>query len=240
MSADTHLFELLPDYVLDNLSPAERRLVSEHIQNCSICAAELTAYQSLAQQLALAAPEAAPSSDLKHRLMARIPTHSPRQLQLSGWQPWLTFGQRAAPAWGIVSFLLIVILVASNLLLWQRLARLETVTRSDGMRAMPLTSTGLAAGAAGFVIIGADGQNGAFIVDALPTLTPNHQYQLWLLQNEQRTSGAVFSVDEYGYGGGRIRAPQNLFEYSGCDVSIEPMGGSSAPTGEKVLAGPLK
>jgi anti-sigma-K factor RskA len=130
-------------------------------------------------------------------------------------------------------------LAASNLLLWQRLTQLEVITRSGGMRAIPLTSTGFVPGAAGFVIIGADGQNGAFVVDALPTLEPDYQYQLWLLQNEQRTSGAVFSVDENGYGGGRIRAPKNLFEYSGCDVSVEPAGGSSQPTGEKVLAGAL-
>lgn len=240
MAADNHFFEYLPAYALGSLDPAEQLAVSEHLQNCPACTAELAVYQAVTADLALAAPDALPSGDLKRRLLARVqkqPVLPPDQSQSPWWQRWPNFSQRVVLAWGVASFLLILVLMASNFFLWQRLSRLETTGHSGGMRAIPLT--GLASGAAGFVLIGADGQNGAFVVDALPTLEPNHQYQLWLLQNNNRTSGAVFSVDEYGYGGGRIRAPKNLFEYSGCDVSIEPKGGSSEPTGEKVLAGTL-
>jgi anti-sigma factor RsiW len=242
MSADPHVIELLPAYALGSLDEEERRLVFDHLSGCPTCTAELSAYQVLTDQLALAAPEARPSPHLKRRLLARLPVPPPNranQTSLS-WRRYLpNFTRRPALVWGIASFLLILVLLASNLFLWQRVTRLEAL-RSDGMRAIPLSNTGLVPGAAGFVIIGADGQNGAFVVDALPTLEPDRQYQLWLIQNEQRTSGAVFSVDEYGYGGGRIRAPRNLFEYSGCDISIEPAGGSSVLTGERVLGGPLK
>lgn len=242
MSADLHVFELLPAYALGSLDEEERRLVFNHLSGCSTCAAELNAYQALTAQLVLAAPEARPSPDLKRRLLARLPAPPPPRASQTwfSWRRYLpNFAQRPDRVWRVASSLLILILVASNLFLWQRVTRLETL-RSGGMRAIPLSNTGLVPGAAGFVIIGADGQNGAFVVDALPTLEPDRQYQLWLIQNEQRTSGAVFSVDEFGYGGGRIRAPQNLFEYSGCDISIEPTGGSPALTGEKVLAGDLK
>ena len=242
MSADTHVFELLPAYVLGSLDEDERLMVSDHLSGCPVCTAELAGYQTLADQLALATPAALPSPDLKRRLMARLPSpHSTRsnQERLAWWQQRPDFARRAALTWGVISFLLILVLGTSNLLLWQRITRLETVTRT-GMQAIPLISTSLAPGAAGFVIIGADGQNGAFVVDALPTLEPNYEYQLWLLENEEKTSGAVFTVDENGYGGGRIRAPKNLHEYSGCDVSIEPAGGSAWPTGEHVLGGSLK
>lgn len=234
MTADNHFFEYLPAYALGSLDPAEQIAVSEHLRNCPVCTAKLAVYQTVTADLALAAPDALPSADLKHRLLARVQ----KQPSLLPGQPQSPWWQRTVLAWGVASFLLILILIASNILLWQRLTRLEMVGHSGGMRAIPLI--GLAPGAAGFVLIGADGQNGAFVVDALPTLEPDHQYQLWLLHNGYRTSGAVFSVDEYGYGGGRIRAPKNLFEYSGCDVSVEPAGGSSEPTGEKVLAGNLK
>jgi anti-sigma-K factor RskA len=162
------------------------------------------------------------------------------QAHPSWWQRlWTKFGPKLAPAWGIASFLLILILVASNLLLWHRVTQLDSALHSSGMRAIPLVSTGLVSNAAGFVIIGADGKNGAFVVDALPPLEADQQYQLWLIHHEEINSGAVFSVDENGYGGGRIRAPRNLLEYSGCDISIEPAGGSAWPTGYKVLAGAL-
>jgi anti-sigma-K factor RskA len=242
MSADSHVFELLPAYVLGSLDEDEPLLVSEHLSVCPECAAELPAYQALADQLALAAPDALPSPDLKRRLLARLSSapailaDHPRQPE---WRPWPILARRIAPAWAVVSFLLILILAVSNFLLWQRVVQLEAI-RSGGMRAIPLTSMGShAPDGAGFVIIGADGQNGAFVVDALPPLDTERQYQLWLIQSGQSTSGAVFSVDEYGYGGGRIRAPKNLFEYSGCNVSIEPVGGSEWPTGESVLAAPL-
>lgn len=239
-----HVLELLPAYALGSLDEAEHHLVSEHLLRCPVCTAELAAYQALTDQLALAAPEVQPSPQLKRRLLARLPASPspplrPKQRRLSWWRSLPDVARRPILAWGIASSLLILVLLASNLVLWQRVTRLEAL-RSGGMRAIPLINTGVVPGAAGFVLIGADGENGAFVVDALPTLEPDHQYQLWLLQNGQRTSGAVFSVDEFGYGGGRIRAPQNLFEYSGCDISIEPAGGSSAPTGEHVLGGPLK
>jgi anti-sigma-K factor RskA len=243
MSADNHVLELLPAYILDSLDEDERLLVTQHLSVCPDCAAELADYQALADQLALAAPDAVPSPDLKRRLLARLPPSSatlPDNPRQPWWQQWPSSIRRAAPIWGVASFLLILVLVASILLLWQRVVQLEAI-RSSGMRAIPLTGIGsYTSGAAGFVIIGADGLNGAFVVDALPPLDEERQYQLWLIQSGQSTSGAVFSVDEYGYGGGRIRAPKNLFEYTGCDVSIEPVGGSQWPTGEKVLAGPLR
>lgn len=244
MSNNTHVLELLPAYVLGSLDQDEHRLVVEHLAVCPACAAELPAYQALVDQLALAAPEVRPPADLKRRLMARLSGPASAQPgqpgQLPWWQQWPKFVRQTALMWGIASFILILVLAASNLLLWQRVTQLEAVTRSGGMRAIPLSSTGLVPGAAGFVIIGADGRNGAFVVDALPPLNADQKYQLWLVQNGQRTSGALFSVDENGYGGGRILAPKNLFEYSGCDVSIEPALGSPAPTGEKVLGGALK
>ncbi len=242
MSTETHVFELLPAYALGSLDEDERLLVAEHLSACPVCATELLTYQALADQLALAAPNVTPSPDLKHRLMVRI-SASPATLsnpsRPSWWRQRPNFAQPPVLAWGMFSFLLILVLAVSNLLLWQRVNQLEATLRAGGMRAIPLTSTGLVPSAVGFVIIGGDGQNGAFVVDALPTLDASQQYQLWLIQNGQSTSGAVFSVDENGYGGGRITAPKNLFEYSSCDVSIEPAGGSSWPTGDKVLAGSL-
>jgi anti-sigma-K factor RskA len=240
MATNPHVLEFLPAYTVGSLDEDERLLVSEHLAVCSVCAVELLAYQTLTDQLALAAPDATPSPDLKRRLMARLPAPPAQRFSQSWWRNWPNLLRRPALAWGVASFLLILVLVASNLLLWQRVNQLEAAGRSGGMWAIPLIGTSLVPGAAGFVIIGADGQNGAFVVDALPPLDEERQYQLWLIQNGQRSSGAVFSVDEHGYGGGRIRAARNLFEYSGCDVSIEPKGGSSSPTGDKVLAGNLK
>jgi anti-sigma-K factor RskA len=77
------------------------------------------------------------------------------------------------------------------------------------------------------------------VVDQMPPLEAGHEYQLWLVQDGQSTSGAVFAVDESGYRGVRIAAAESLLEYASVRVTIEPAGGSAAPTGEQVLGGSL-
>jgi anti-sigma-K factor RskA len=143
------------------------------------------------------------------------------------------------PVWAPLSLLLILALAAVNLLLWQRVNQLETAAGPGQMQAIPLTSTDAAPDASGYVIISPDGRNGAIVVDGLPMLDAEHEYQLWLIRDGQRTSGAVFSVDEDGYRGARIEAPESLFEYEAVGISPEPAGGSPAPTGEPVLQGTL-
>jgi anti-sigma factor RsiW len=242
MATEIHVSDLLPAYVLDCLDETEISAVSEHLALCPRCQAELQAYRAVADQLALAAPEAEPPPDLKVQLMARLAPPSlarPTAPSHSGLWSWLNSSGWVGFSWGAASLILIIVLGISSLLLWQQLGQLESTSRPGGMRAIPLTGTGPAPQANGFIIIGADGQNGALVVDKLPPLQPEQQYQLWLIREGQWTSGAVFSVDETGYGGTRIRAPLSLFEYSDFDIRVEPAEGSPTPTGVKVLGGSL-
>jgi anti-sigma-K factor RskA len=117
--------------------------------------------------------------------------------------------------------------------------QLEFATAPGGMRAVPLTATEENSDATGFVLISADGDDGALVVDGLPPLGESQEYQLWLIRDGERTSGAVFSTDEKAYGGTRIRAPRPLTDYSAVGITIEPAGGSPQPTGPRVLGGPL-
>lgn len=236
--SDEHVLDSLPAYVLGGLDADEFQRVEEHLSSCWICRDESSSFQSVADQLSLAAPVAAPSPDLKERLMQRVQTVIPAQRvpAQAPRRPWL---ERLLPAWGLASLCLLIALAASNLVLWQRLNQLPVGTTSLGMRAVPLSATVAGSTATGFVLISADGEDGALIVDGLPPLDEGKQYQLWLIRDGQRTSGAVFSTDENSYGGTRIRAPLSLLEYSAVGITIEPEGGSPQPTGTKVLGGPL-
>jgi len=235
MEEDIHVLESLPAYALGCLDEDEARLVAEHLASCHLCRTELGRFQAITNQLALAAPDVLPSSDLKTRLMERI-----QSLNQTRPQParWLLPG-RLLPVGVIVGLLLIVTLAVSNLLLWQRLNNLEVLSGPLGMRAIALQNTNAASDASGFIIISADGENGVLVVDELPRLEPQREYQLWLVRDGDNTSGAVFSVDESGYRGVRIEAPETLLEYSAVRITIEPAGGSAGPTGEQVLGGSL-
>lgn len=237
-SHEAHVLDLLPAYSIGALDSDEASRVDEHVQSCWICRNELVAFQEVAEGLSLAAPAASPSPTLKARLMQQVESARSRE-RASAQAPARPFWERLLPAWGLASLLLIIGLAASSIVLWQRVNDLEFMTAPGGMRAAPLTATDAAPSATGFVLISADGNDGALVVDGLPPLEESQQYQLWLIRDGQRTSGAVFSTDENSYGGTRIRAPRSLLDYSAVGITIEPAGGSPQPTGTRVLSGPL-
>lgn len=235
MSDESHVLELLPAYALDSLDEAETRLVAAHLTSCYLCRTELHAFQEVTGQLALLVPEAQPTSDLRSRLDERI-----QRLNLTRLQPARQpLFRRPTPVGAIMGLVLIVVLLASNILLWQRLNHLEVLTGPLGMRAITLQNTKEAPQASGFVIISADGTDGVLVVDELPVLAADREYQVWLVRGEQHTSGAVFSVNESGYRGMRLEAPESLLSYSAIRVTIEPAGGSPQPADEEVLRGSL-
>jgi anti-sigma-K factor RskA len=238
MSDETHILDLLPAYALNSLEADEVRRVEEHLSGCLICRNESNAFQHVADQLSFAAPDALPSPELKDRLLQRVQATRP-QPRTTVPVPSRSWLERLLPAWGLASLVFIFVLAGFNLLLWQRVNHLESFTSPGGMRAVPLLASTLASHATGFVLISEDGDSGALIVDGLPPLGESQQYQLWLIRDGERTSGAVFSTDEKNYGGTRIRAPRSLREYAAVDITIEPTGGSSQPTGARVLGGPL-
>ena len=238
MFDDTHVLDLLPAYALGILGADEADHVEEHLLSCWICRAESSTFQDTAEELSFAAPVAAPSPDLKDRLLQGVQSVRPQpRIPAQGARRPLV--ERLLPIWGMASLGLIIALTAFNLSLWQRLNQLEFITAPGGMRAIPLSAADAASDATGFVLVSADGDSGALIVDGLPPLDADRQYQLWLIRDGERTSGAIFSTDEKNYGGTRIKVAGSLLEYSAVDVTIEPAGGSHQPTGAVVLGGPL-
>ncbi len=85
------------------------------------------------------------------------------------------------------------------------------------------------------MLVRAGETTGTLVVNGLPVLGAEHQYQLWLVKDEVRVSGAVFSVAEEGITSIPIVAPEDLTLYTRCGITIEPAGGSPEPTGDGVL-----
>ena len=108
-----------------------------------------------------------------------------------------------------------------------------------GMQVVAMVGTDAAPAAVGTLVISGDGEYGTLAVDGLAALDPDHQYQLWLIRDGQRTSGGVFSVNPEGYGALWISSPEPLSSYPAFGITIEPEGGSPGPTGDKVLGGSL-
>ncbi len=238
MSHDTHVLDVLPAYVLGSLETEEAARVEGHLRSCLICRNESDAWGEVAGQLSLAAPVRVPSPALKGRLRQRVGA-TPPQPRARVQAGRYSRRERFLPGWSLVSLCLIVAFAALSLFLWQRLEQPGSVASRNGMHAVPLNSTDSVSKATGFVLISQDGDSGTLVVDGLPPLADSQQYQVWLIRDGQRTSGAVFSTDEKSYATTRIRAPGSLLTYSAVDITVEPVGGSPQPTGTKVLGGPL-
>ncbi len=145
--------------------------------------------------------------------------------------------QRIAPAWGLVSLVLILALAVSNLALW--LQDDEPTLQTGTMRVARLAGTDVAPGATGTLVLSVDGTHGTLVVDGLTPLDENQAYQLWLIKDGKRTDGGLIPINRNGYGALWVSSPEPLSNYQSFGVTVEPAGGSPGPTGEKVLGGSL-
>jgi anti-sigma-K factor RskA len=244
MSNDQHVIELLPAYALGALDRNEARLVEAHLAHCAGCQAELGQIEAITNDLPLALAEASPPDSLRHQLMTRI---EPREKAVEAPPPpsfWeeitAVFRRHKAIAYTQAALIaLVLLLLASTLLRWQQVNELSSAPEPGRLQAIRLSSTGIMAAAEGVLTVSGDGLSGAIILDQVPQLAEDQRYQLWLVKDGQRTSAALLEVDELGYGGGRVRAPESLFNYSLAEVTIEPAAGSEQPTTAVILRAPL-
>jgi anti-sigma-K factor RskA len=155
--------------------------------------------------------------------------------QLTFWQKLGFLLRSRLPALGLA---LIVVMALGNLLLLRQL-NLASQHAITPMRVIALANTQNSPGAVGTMIADQKGNYGTLVVDNLPALDSNHQYQVWLTQSGKRVSGGVFSVNIDGYASLEIMAAMPLIQYDSIGITIEPYGGSPGPTGAKVLGGDI-
>ena len=239
MLAENHVDDLIPGYALDSLNQEEMLQVSEHLSQCQACQDELAVYQKVVNAFSLAVPPASPAPELKQKILDNLPGRpaprvAPRKGAVRTWF-WNRL-QIVTPTLAAFSFLLVLFLAVGTVWQAQRIQRLEAATPAN-FGVITLAGTTHAPGATGMLVISRDGNLGTLIVDNLTTLDQTHQYQLWLIHNNQRSSGGVFSVSQDGYGALMIHSPLPLITYSSFGITVEPTGGSPGPTGEKVMGG---
>ena len=229
-----HIIDLIPAFALGALDDDEAAAVAEHLMDCAACRAELVAYESVADLLSLAVPHSEVSPALKNRLMARLRAAQTQQTAVppspSPWQRVAGLIQNflTGPRWQPLLALAASLLLAAALVLWQR-GNLSPPVQVE------LQRTEAAPDASGVIEIVANGRDASLTVAGLPVLSPERQYQLWLVKDDQRTSGAVFSVNDNGWARVDVAAERPFSEFTTFGVTIEPAGGSPGPTGERVL-----
>ena len=102
-----------------------------------------------------------------------------------------------------------------------------------------LWGTGWEANARGMLMVSRSGSQALLLALNLRPLPPDRVYQVWLVKNGRRYNGGHFTVDSSGYGQTLIFPYASIAEFEGIGITIEPIGGSSGPTGISVLKGDL-
>jgi anti-sigma-K factor RskA len=251
---EEHVFDFLPGYALEILDDEDLLRVARHLPHCVACIAELEAYAATRDQLAFMAPVQAPAADLRARVLQKVNAESQHaravervpesinstQVRTAWWDHLRMFlGRQAGFTFAVLALLIILFLGINNYLLWQRVDKLHTLLPEDQVLIARLDGTANAPGASGYVIVYRDNKYGSLTVENAPVLDENQQYQIWLIRDGERTSGGVFSVNASGYGVLQVYSHEPLDMYDSFGITIEPAGGSPAPTGEKILGGGL-
>jgi anti-sigma-K factor RskA len=235
MPEHENVVDLLPAYALGSLEKEEKAAVEQHLKDCDACLEELLTYQVVTDQLGFAAPSVTPPPALKGKVLGKIVSRSSKAQPTRERRGFLhSFGSKSS-AWGLAGLLVILALAASNLFLWRQVNQLQKDTNRTDFQTLALAGTNAAQDASGIIVISSDGRYGTLVVEEMPQLDADHQYQLWLIKDGNRTNGGVFSVGRAGYGYLYVRSPEPLGSYTGFGVTVEPKGGSPGPTGDKVL-----
>ena len=241
MAQDEHTpyLENIPAYAIGALDVDDVTALETHLQNCPSCRTELAEFRAMSESLLTAIPPKLPSALLRKRLQSQLPD-SQKKPRL---QTTLSFG-RFALGFGVV------ILIALNLTSLMQMRTIQNQQTAllnqveDAQVALALISSPNAQilPLAGDIVSGSlllDRQNNTAVLIArnLPQLGDEKIYQIWLVEEDGgRVSAGLFRPDsEQPYTTKAILPSQTLTDYLGIGVTVEPAGGSEAPTGERVF-----
>jgi anti-sigma-K factor RskA len=138
---------------------------------------------------------------------------------------WLPWSMAAALA---------VALVAS--LLWNMRLRDDLDERTAAVT-HDVQGSGPAAATAGEVVV-LDGDGVALLtLSGLPPLEPGQVYQVWLIDDGAPQPNVIFQPSNQGFASVAVSGP--VMDYRLLAITVEPDGGSPAPTTDPIISGEL-
>ena len=232
----------LAAFALGALGSEERQKVALHLAECSSCQEALADYSQIADGLLHILEPVAPRRGIRARLGAELgnqPEAGKRRISL-----------RAAPAVRIGLAVGLALLLFVNLgFLLQSQDLLKQTQTALYQQQVGQTAFAIASYPSSVVAeIQEDGVRGTFVYEPdLPVgviyiwgLQPPPQdkaYQAWLVDPEgKRLDGGLLHFgDDRGFGWLMIEAPSPMTAFTSLGITLEPAGGSPAPTGPRIV-----
>jgi len=244
------MLDLVAVAALGSLSAAELRVVTLHMATCAECRAEYDALRPAADAVGLIAEEPIDtlrSARMKKRLLAAISPDGARRASSPGGLIWASsLVAAAAVVFALVSTVQDIRLRSdlanaqrSEAQLQTRVA--ETQQTSENARAM--LADLFAGNAKRYAVpdgeVVARGSHVYFALRALPALPKGKVYQAWTLAKGAKTVAPSVTFTPNASGSAIVQLPVNAGGLAAVALSVEPEGGSKAPTSKPTFIQPL-
>lgn len=229
--------ELIPAYALGAADGGERELLETHLRTCEACQALLRDYQQLHEELLYTVPQISARAGLTEELRKRLNRDA---IHRSATPREIPFWRRPGLALILAALLLLVITngywIGRTVRAERAVTTIAQLTKAPGIALEVSTAD---SHASGVVYTQAGARVALLCVYDLPTLDATHTYQAWFIRGDERISGGVFQIDGAGYGVLLLQAQEALDNFDGLGITVEPVGGSPAPTTPRVMVGSL-
>jgi anti-sigma-K factor RskA len=231
--------ENIPAYAIGALDAVEATALEAHLRTCEACRDELAAYRLTSDSLLMNLPPQKPSAALRRRLQRRLPRTQKAVRPRLNW----SFGRVAV---GIAIVLLLALNVFSFSQVWalqnqqaQLLNQIQNGQMALAMLSYPNTQSFPIneEKVTGSLLLDKEYNKAVLILRGLPSIPDNQTYQVWLIDpNGDRTSaGLLRPQTDLPFISEPIDATQDLANFVGIGMTIEPAGGSDHPTGMQIF-----
>jgi len=241
MAQDEHApyLENIPAYAIGALDVDDIPALESHLQICASCRTELAEYRAMGDSLLTALPPKQPSAALRKRLQSQLSGAQKR----SRLQDTLSF-RRLAVGFAVI---ILIALNITSLMQIRAIQNQQTVLLnqvedaqaalalmySPNTQILPLADGNIS----GTLLLDKQNNTAVLIARNLPQLGDEKTYQIWLIEKDGgRVSAGLFRPESgQAYTTKAILPLQTFTDYLGIGVTVEPAGGSEAPTGERVF-----
>ncbi len=229
-------------YALGALDDHELDGFRRHLENCTICQAEVSSFAQLTDALPMSAPQHPAPRALRRRVMAEVRADVRRRQAASevsaahGARGLSVGGLRAGGGWnlgsarrpGLIGLATACVLVLAVVVVGLSASHSRRHTSKGAGTHMIEASTGSAQ-------LLVSGGRGELIVHKLTQLPETNTYEVW----EKRASGAVWPTNALfntsSTGESAIDVPGSLSGVKQILVTKEPAGGRAVPSGKPVV-----
>ncbi len=243
---------LIPAYGMGMTDADETRQVEAFLRDNPVWQQEVESYRELESNLLGDLPQIDPPAYLLGQILQNItePTPEPQKEIPLKPPPIISARNRwfLAAVAGLISILGFMALLYTDLreqhasLSMQSTAQVALLQRAsrDELISFRLESTDVQdEGRGGVILCNPDERVGVLRTWRFPPLEADQVYQVWLLQGEERFNGGIFQVDADGRSELILYTPDVMGEYNYIGITVEPAGGSHAPTSNPVVRAAL-